>query len=144
MSIENPETSSHFIVEWGGSRVGFSEVSGLSIKIDTIEYREGSSPVNSTLKFPGSVHYNNITLKRGILAGDNELFDWINSIRFSKAERRDVRIKLLNENHEPVVVWKIKNAFPVKLIGPTFNASTSEVAIEEVELAHEGLTIEHG
>jgi len=56
-------------------------------------------------------------------------------------ERRDIVIQLLNENHEPVIIWRAVNAFPVRLSGPVLNANTSEVAIEELELAHEGLIV---
>lgn len=132
----------HFQVEWGGNRLGFSEVSGLSIEVDVIEYREGGSPEYSTIKMPGLRKHANIVLKRGIMAGDNEFFEWLNSIRLHTVERRDMTISLLNENHEPVMVWRARNAFPVKLEGPVLRAEASEVAIETLEVAHEGLIVE--
>jgi phage tail-like protein len=144
MTIRNPLPVSRFQVEWGGTRIGFSEVSGLDIKIDTIEYREGNSPINSSLKMPGPARYSNIVLKRGIIASDNEFYNWLKTIKLSTVERRDITISLLNEEHEPVMVWKVRNAFPVGVSGPTLNALSNEVAIEEIELAHEGLTIQNG
>lgn len=144
MTIRNPLPVSHFKVEWGGDRIGFSEVSGLEIKIDTIEYREGNSPITSSIKMPGPARYSNIVLKRGVIAGDNEFYDWLKTIKLSTVERRDITISLLNEEHEPAVVWKVKNAFPVRVSGPTLNALSNEVAIEEIELAHEGLIIQNG
>ena len=144
MTTNNPLPVSHFKVEWGGNRIGFSEVDGLDIKVDVIEYREGSSPVNTSIKMPGQIHYSNITLKRGIISSDNELYDWLKDIGFSKVEKRDVIISLLDEAHEPVIRWKARNVFPVKLVGPTLNALTGEIAIVEIELTHEGLTIENG
>ena len=139
---EYPLPGYHFQVEWGGSRLGFTEVSGLDIEIQVIEYREGNSPDYSAMKMPGIPKYSNITLKRGIVAGDNAFFDWVKTIQLNKVERRDLTISLLNENHEPAMVWKAKNAFPVKIEGPGLKATGNEVAIESLEIAHEGLTIE--
>jgi phage tail-like protein len=59
-------------------------------------------------------------------------------------ERRDMVISLLNEKHEPVMTWKVANAFPVKIEGAALNSTGNEVAVETVEIAHEGLTIENG
>jgi phage tail-like protein len=131
----------HFIVQWGGNQIGFTEVTGLDINIEVIEYRSGSSPVQSVTKMPGLIKYSNITLKRGIVKGDTDFFKWINTIQQSTVERRDVVISLLNENHEPVMTWKARNAFPVKYSGPDLNAESSDVAIETLELAHEGLEL---
>lgn len=132
----------HFIVEWGGTRLGFTEVAGLEISTEVVEYREGADPGQAAHKMPGLRKYTNITLKRGIVKGDNDFFNWMKTINLNQAERRDVVIKLLNENHEPVMTWKAHNAFPVKLSGPALKENSSDVAIEELELAHEGLTIE--
>ena len=87
------------------------------------------------------VKFNNIILKRGIIQGDNDFFNWINSIKLNTVERRDITIKLLNENHEPVVSWNIRNAFPVRYSGPLLNANLNRAAMEELEIAHEGLKI---
>jgi phage tail-like protein len=137
-----PLPAFHFQVEWGGTRIGFSEVSGLTIENQVIEYREGSSPVYSVQKMPGIPKFGNITCKRGIVAADNQYFEWLNTIQLNQAERRDVTISLLNEEHSPVMVWKARNAFPVKVEGPGLKSTGNEVAIESMEIAHEGLTIE--
>lgn len=133
----------HFMVEWGGTKIGFTEVSGLNVETEVIEYRHGASPEHSAQKMPGIISYENITMKRGIFNGDNEYFDWLKTIQLNKVERRDIMVSLLNEEHEPVMVWKIRNAFPVKIESPELNAEGSEVAIESLEIAHEGLTIEN-
>jgi phage tail-like protein len=132
----------HFQVDWGGTNVGFSEVTGLTIETQLIEYRDGASLEHSSLKMSGIPKYSNITLKRGIVAKDSLFFQWLNATSLNKPERRTVVIKLLNEVHEPVMVWKAKNAWPVKLEGPGLKAAGNEVAIESIELAHEGLTVE--
>src|ERR1700754_3250011 len=133
----------HFQVEWGGTRIGFTEVSGLDVSTDIIEYREGSSPEYHKIKMPGMQKFSNITLKRGTFKGDNDFYKWYNTIALNTIERRDLVISLLNENHEPVVVWKIKNDFPVKGQSTDLKADGNEVAIESLEIAHEGLTIQN-
>jgi phage tail-like protein len=132
----------HFTVDWGGTRIGFTEVSGLTLETEVIEYREGSSPEYGKIKMPGMKKSSNITLKRGTFVSDNEFYQWLNTVNLNKIERRDVTISLLNEEHEPVMVWKVKNAWPTKLQSTDLKADGSEVAIETLELVHEGLTID--
>lgn len=136
-----PLPAFHFKVEWGGQNVGFSEASGLTQEVQLIEYRDGNSPEYSTIKMPGLHKFNNITLKRGIMKGDNEFFTWLNTVKLNTIERRNLTISLLNEEHEAVMVWTAVNAFPVKVEGPALKASGNEVAVESIELAHEGLTL---
>ncbi len=131
----------HFRVEWGGSKIGFTEVTGLNIENELIEYREGSSPEYHKLRMPGMQKYSNVTLKRGMFKGDNEFYVWLSSVTLSNIERRDVMISLLNESHEPVFMWRLKNAWPTKITAPDLKSDANEVAIETIELAHEGLVI---
>ena len=133
----------HFTVQWGGTRIGFSEVSGLTQENQAIEYRDGSFPEYSSIKMPGLRKFSNVTLKRGIVKADNDFFKWLSTVKLNQVERRDVVISLLNENHEPVMTWKIQNAFPVKVEGPGLKASGNEVAIESIEIAHEGLELQN-
>jgi len=133
----------HFRVEWGGADIGFTEVSGLEVSTEVIEYREGSSKNYSKIKMPGMIKHNNVTLKRGTFKGNNEFYDWWNTVALNTVERRDITISLLNENHEPVVVWKLMNAFAVKVQSTDLKADGNEVAIESLEVAHEGLTIQN-
>ncbi len=140
---EYPLTKFHFVVSWGGSRIGFTEVSGLEAETELIEYREGSSAEYSKIKMPGMQKYANITLKRGTFLGDNDFFEWWKTTRMlGKPERRDLIISLLNEEHAPVMNWKVKNAFPTKVQATDLKADGSEVAIETLELAHEGIEME--
>ena len=133
----------HFRVEWGGTRIGFTEVTGLTQENQAIEYRDGSFLEYSSVKMPGIRKFTNITLKRGVMKGDNDFFAWLNTVRLNKVERRDVTISLLNDEHAPVMVWKVHRAFPVKVEGPQLKASGNEVAIESIELAHEGLEVQN-
>ncbi|MFK8005444.1 MAG: phage tail protein [Saprospiraceae bacterium] len=140
---EYPLPKFHFQVEWGGTQIGFTEVSGLEIETEVIEYRQGASPEYSKIRMPGMQKYSNIVLKRGTFQGDNDFYNWFNTTSLNTVERRDLTLSLLNENHEPVVVWKIKNAFPVKVQSTDLKADGNEVAIETLELAHEGLTVQN-
>jgi phage tail-like protein len=140
---EYPIPKFHFQVEWGGSRIGFTEVSGLDITTEVIEYRDGASPEYSKVKMPGQRKFSNITMKRGTFHGDNEFYAWFNTVNLNQIERRNLTISLLNENHEPVVVWKVKNAWPTKVTPTDLKADGNEVALESLELAHEGLTIQN-
>src|SRR5690349_7848631 len=128
----------HFLVEWAGARIGFTEVTGLTMEVEVIEYREGNSPEYNKTKMPGLHKFSNITLKRGVFAGDNDYFNWFNKVKLNTHERRDLTISLLNENHEPVVVWKVKSAWPIKIQPPDLKSDANEAAIESIELAHEG------
>jgi phage tail-like protein len=133
----------HFQVDWGGTRIGFQEISGLDIEIETVNFREGSSPADSERKVPDLRKFTNIVLKRGLVKGDNDFFNWINTKRIGSIERRDLTISLLDEQHQPAVVWRVKNAFPVKYEGPVLKANSSEIAMESLEITHEGLEVEH-
>lgn len=131
----------HFKVEWGGTQISFSEVSGLAMEIAVIEHREGSSPDQSPIKMPGLRKFSNITFKRGVKKADNDFFNWINTAHLNTVERRDIVISLLNESHEPVTVWKVRNAWPCKYEVGALNACGNEVLIETLELAHDGFTV---
>ncbi len=132
-----PLASYHFTVDWGGTHIDFTSICDLEVEVDVIEFRSGASPEYSSTKMPGLVKYSDITLKRGSFVNDNEFFDWFDSIQLNQVPRRDIVVKLLNEQHEPVRSWKIKSAFPRKVRYGDLNASKSEYAIEELTLAHE-------
>ncbi len=141
-----PLTGFHFTVKWSDDdeNVSFSEVSGLSVSTTPIEYREGANKEYTTFKMPGLKKYDNVTLKRGSMATDNGFYDWFNTIANNTVERRDITISLLNETHEPVVTWSLKNAFPIKYDGGSLNASEGQVLVESVELAYESFTVTRG
>lgn len=141
---EYPLPKFHFQVDWGGTKIGFTEVSGLEVTTEKLEYRDGASPEYAKIRMPGMQTYGDLTLKRGIFAGDNEFYEWWNTVSLNTIERRDITISLLNENHEPAVVWKVKNAWPTKVTSTNLNSTGNEVAIETLVLTHEGLTMENG
>jgi phage tail-like protein len=139
---EYPLPKFHFQVEWGGTTIGFTEVTGLDKQAEVIEYREGASKTYSKLKMPGLQKYSNITLKRGTFAGNTDFYDWLRTVDLlGNTERRDITIELLNEAHQPVFTWKVLNAFPTKVQASDLKADGNEVAIETIEIAHEGLSL---
>jgi len=117
---------------------GFSEVSGFDANIDVIEYREGDM-VQTPMKLPGLKKYGNITLKQG-LTDSIVLYEWIITGVDGPVDRKTVTITALDEAGEPAASWQVINAWPMKYTAPDFNATSSEVAIETLELAHEGMT----
>ena len=140
----------HFQVDWGGTKIGFTEISGLDVETEVIEYRHGASPEYNKTKQPGLTKYANLTLKRGTFQSDNEYFDWWKETRMfmegnstGSLFRRDLTISLLDETHAPVIVWKVKNAWPTKIQSTDLKADANEVAIESMELVHEGLVIQN-
>jgi phage tail-like protein len=142
--VQYPMPKFHFQVDWGGTRLGFTEVTGLSVETDMIEYREGNMLEYHKLNMPGMQKLSKITMKRGTFKGDNDFYKWWNTVALNTIERRDLTISLLNEKHEPVAVWKIKRAWPTKVQSTDLKSDGNEVAIESIEIAHEGLTIENG
>ena len=138
----------HFIVDWGGvATIGFTEVTGFDITRDVMEYRDGSSPEFSKIKMPGMHKYNNLTLKRGIFKSNNEFYKWFNeNINKTNADitRRNITVSMLDEEHNPVVTWKVKNAWAFKITSTDLKSSDgTEVAVESLEIAHEGFTIQN-
>jgi phage tail-like protein len=143
MAAKYPLSTFHYSVNWGGTRIGFTEVTGLTMENDVIEYREGSSSTYNKIKMPGLQKFGTITLKRGMFQSDNDFYNWFSTINTNKFERRDITISLLDEMLLPIVVWTVENAWPFKVVYPDLKATASEVAIEILELTHEGLTIQN-
>ena len=137
----DPFRSFNFAVEIDGiARAGFRECSGLDASQDPIEYREGTEGL-TTRKLPGLNKYSNITLKWG-MTDDTELWDWRKKAMTGKIERRNGSIVLLDDAGAEKMRWNFREAWPTKWTGPSFNATGNEVAIETLEIAHEGLDLQ--
>ncbi len=117
---------------------GFSEASGFDASIDVIEYREGDM-VQTPLKLPGLKKYGNITLKQGV-ADSMVMYEWMIAGVEGEVERKTITITILDEAETATASWQVINAWPAKYTAPDFNATASEVAIETLEIAHEGMT----
>ncbi|MBW4891597.1 phage tail protein [Mucilaginibacter sp. HMF5004] len=130
-----------FQVKWDDKELIFQEVTGLSSETQVIEYRGGSSKVYSTVKMPGIQKFGNITLKKGIFKGDTALWDNYNLIKMNTIKRSTILISLLDETNAVAMSWTLLNAFPCKITVTDMKSDANEVAVETMELAHEGLTI---
>jgi phage tail-like protein len=137
----DPLASFNFIVDIQGMRAGFSEIGGLSTETDIIEYREGNEDITMR-KLPGKRKYANITLKRGYTPNGKDAWKLRQTVINGQTQRFSGTITLLNESRQPALVWKFFDAWPNKWAGPAFNAKNNDVAIEEMELAVEGLELE--
>ena len=134
----DPFTSYNFLLEIEGITIaGFSEVTGLNSEQNVVEYREGNEGITPR-KLPGLTKFGNITLKRGI-SPDLQIYNWRKTVTDGDIVRKNVSIVLHNEKHDEAVRWNLINAWPSKYTGPDMKANANEVAIETIELAHEGL-----
>lgn len=138
----DPAPAFNFTVEIDGIAVaGFSECAGLSSETDVIEYREGNERTLGIRKLPGLTRYGPVTLRRGITT-NRDLWDLRQSVIDGQLARRSVVITLLSESGEPVLRWMLRDAWIAKWEGPHLRARSSEVAIESIELVHEGIRLE--
>ncbi|HVE82805.1 MAG TPA: phage tail protein [Myxococcales bacterium] len=135
----DPYQSFNFLVEVEGILVGgFSEVSGLGVETETFDYREGG--LNEFVhRFSSGTKYQPLVLKHGITLIDG-LWGWHQEIVSGTVTRRNGTIYLLNQQHIPVMWWDFTNAFPTRWTGPDLRAGSAQVAIESLELSHQGLS----
>lgn len=145
---DRPYVQFNFLVDLGdgnteGPEAGFAEVSGLSMEIDVIEYRNGNSRENHVMKLPGLAKVGNVTLKRGVI-GSLALWRWIDQVRNGDAGAlRNVTIHLQNEDRSAIVqTWRLLRARIVKHTSGPFNAKGNDVAMEEIVIAFERLELE--
>lgn len=131
----------HFQVKWDSNVMSFQEVSGLDVQSEEIKYRHGDSKDFSVIKMPGLKKVGNVTMKKGIFKADNKFWDWFNQIKMNTIKRVPVTISLLDETGAPTMVWTLANAWPTKITGTDLKSEGNEVAVESIEIVHEGLTI---
>jgi phage tail-like protein len=136
----DPYKAFNFLVEIDGIQVaGFTECTGLSTETDIIEYREGSER-GGLRQILGLTKFSNITLKRG-LTQNRDLWNWHKVVINGGVDRRSGAIIVLGDDHAPVARFQFREGWPSKWEGPRFNAKSSEIAIETLEIAHEGLEL---
>jgi len=128
------------------NEAAFSEVSGFDASIDVIEYREGDDALNSPRKMPGLTKYGNVTLKWG-MTNSNNFYQWVVDIADGKKTNddraEDITITLVGDDGTtPLASWLLEKAWPCKYTAPDFNASSSEIAFESVEIVYERMTRE--
>jgi phage tail-like protein len=134
---KDPYKAFNFLVEIDGVAVAaFSEVSGLESETAVIEYRTGSD--GTLRKLPGLTKFANLVLRRGITQ-DRDLWNWRQAVVTGDVQRRNGSVILLDDQRNEVVRWNFAAGWPCKWQGPALNAKNNEVAIETLEIAHEGL-----
>ena len=142
MARKDPYANFNFLVEIDGiTEAGFQEAGGLSSEINVVEYREGGDLIG-TRKYPGQVKFPNISLKRG-LTDSVELYAWHKQWADGDpaAERKNGSVVLRNRQGVEVRRWNFFNGWPSKWTGPTLNAGQTDIAIEALDIAHEGLAL---
>lgn len=139
---DDPYQQFNFLVEIDGiTRAGFTECSGLTTDTDVIDYREGNDATMNVRKLSGLRKYTNITLKRGYTQ-DTGFWEWRKKIINGEMDRRSASVILMDEERNEVLRWNIREAWISKWDSGPFNAKTSDVAIETIELVHEGLELD--
>jgi phage tail-like protein len=141
MEEQNPLVSAWFGVEFQGQVTGaFRECSGLGSENEIVEYK-ASGPRGEFVikKVPGRMKWNNITLKRGI-TDSMDMWQWRKLVELGKIGEalKNGSIVMFNQKGEEMARWNFTNAWPSKINGPTANANTNEIGIEELEITHEG------
>jgi len=141
MADKDPLISAWFGVEFQGQVVGaFRECSGLGSENEVVEYKASTDQGKFVIKkVPGNLKWNNITLKRGITDA-MDLWKWRGLVEQGQVDqaRKNGTITMFDHQGTPVAKWEFTNAWPSKLTGPSANAGNNEVAIEELEITHEG------
>ena len=136
----DPYSQFNFLVQIDDvTRAGFTEVSGLETSQEVVEYREGSE-LTTVRKLPGLTTYTNIMLKRG-WTQDSELWEWRKTTIDGLTQRRAGSIILLDEAREEALRFNFREGWICKWEGPQLNSTTNEVAIESIEICHEGLEL---
>ncbi len=138
----------NYKVEIDGDFVAFSEVSGLSMSVETATYKESptesGSPGPRVMHMPMQATPANVTLNKGVVRGVSVpvLYDWIASTQVNQVDKKDIVVRLCDEAGDAVVSWKVLNAFPTKLDAPSFTADSNDVAIESMELMADRIQME--
>ena len=137
----DPFVNFNFLVESGGIiAAGFSEITGMNGEVQAVEYREGRDPNSNTRKLPGLSKYGNVTFKKGVVI-EQDFFKWFKSGVDGDVIRMDLSILLLDEQRQEKVRYNLTSAWPVKFTAPDMKAAANEIAVQSLELAHEGLRI---
>jgi len=139
MRLPDPYKVFRFVVEINGTRVGgFSEVTGLEVRTEVDEHREGG--INDYVhKIAKETRYPNLTLKRGI-TDKTDFWDWHQQVVLGDVVRKTVSVIVLNETGQEKWRFVFRDAFPVKWNGTDLNATGNTVFVESIELAHHGMT----
>ena len=127
----------------GADAIGFKEVSGLKQEYEPVVYYDGLSFASGANIQLGRAKEMSITLRRGILPKSSELFNWLLATHFLSMQKKTLLVDLCDQAGVPSVRWTVRDAMPVKVSAPDFNAEANEVAIETVELIATDMFVEY-
>jgi phage tail-like protein len=134
---QDPFRAFRFRVEIDGiNQAGFTDVTLPDSSMDAIDYREGTDKY--TRKLAGFWKEGNVSLKWGI-TDSKQLSDWYKSCKEGKVQRKNLAIKLVDEEDKELAVWTFENAWPIKYKAPDLTAKNHDVGIESMEIVHEGM-----
>ena len=140
-AASNPYGKFNFLLEIEGvTSAGFTDVSGIRSETEVVEYREGGDTRASARKIPGLHKFGNLVLKRGF-AANMELWQWRQLVVDGAVNRKAGSIILLDAARNEVLRWNFFEGWPCKWEGPAFNAKSSDVAIETLEIAVENIQL---
>lgn len=122
--------------------IPFQTVTGLKTKYQVVEYRSGNSKEFENIKMPLSKSSSDVVLRKGMFKGNTTLFDWFMEVKLNKIKRESVTIELLNEESKSIFKWILKEAFPKEVSFGELDSMNASFAVEELIIAHEGLTLE--
>ena len=139
---KDPYQAFNFAVEIDGlTRAGFKSAAGLDSTSSSTKYREGTDASLASRQLPGLLSFSNITLTRGI-TDDHALWDWREQAAKGQVQRKTVSIVLRDDAGNDKIRWNLREAWPTKWSGPSFDATADAVGIETLELAHEGVEVQ--
>jgi phage tail-like protein len=136
-----PLPAYNFRVQIGAETYAFAQVTGLSFQYETMTYRHGLSPQEGPVYAPGLLQPINLTLQRSVVQTGSVLLEWISGVQLDKARKQDLTIDLCDENGAPLVSWMARDAFPISMEAPSFDAANNEVAIESIQLLATSLQV---
>lgn len=132
-----------FRIDFDGVGAYANEVSGLDAEFDVAEYRAGDDVLFTVRKYPGLAKYGNITIKQCLIAGDMEFYntvgEFLEGIGDHSSDKKNITITLMDDGGADAAVWTLSNAWVTKYTGPDMNSTASDISVETIEIAHEGL-----
>ena len=139
-----PYGAFNYVVNFDGGEVfgGFSDVSGIGTEVTVAEYRNGNEKENHVRKLGGVHKVSDVTLKRGILK-DSDVIRWCkDALQGHDIKPAILRVSLLNEEHQPVMTWKVHNAWPRKWSVSDFNATENAIVVETIDICYSYFEVE--
>ena len=131
----------YFRVKFNDVEANFAEITGLNVNTQEIEYRRPNTAEFAVTKLTGLKKFGNMTLKKGIFLNDNTFFEWHTKIKRNAMSGERITIDLLDQSDSVLMSWTLHNAIPTKIQGADLNSAGNEVAVETIEISHEGLEL---